>query len=184
MENIKYYGPKYITNLLATIYDKDINKIKEEVNSYNITVTLEDIKTYLNESSFNTYTLEYFIKYTNILKIKILNLLDIVDKISNENTNGIKDILNDLNIKLTSKGKISSIDIKRLITYIEYNIKKLKNIVLTANNLETYLTFNITKPNKDENNLYPSENLKISDLSQNENSSISLGNKQLKKTLF
>ena len=45
MENIKYYGPKYITNLLETIYDKDINKIIEEVKSYKITLTLKDIKT-------------------------------------------------------------------------------------------------------------------------------------------
>ena len=53
-------------------------------------------------------------------------------------------------------------------------------MVITANNLETYLTFNITKP-KNENNIYPSENLQINDLSQNEYGSILLRNKQLKR---
>lgn len=94
---------------------------------------------------FEPYTLKYFNKYIEILKNKLLTLLDIIEKIGNRNVSSIQDIMNELDIILDENGNISKEDIIRLITPTIYNFEKLNKKVEEANELSTYLTFKMSK---------------------------------------
>ena len=179
MKNIKYYGPKYLINTLESLYYKDFNSIKDEINTYKILLTKEEIQEYLikNKKKFDEEIFKYFIEYTNILKKKILLLLDIVEKIANEDTTEIKNILNELDIKITSKGRISSVDIKRLINPLTYNISKLKKLVSISNNIDTYLILYKSKNNIISGNI----NLQVKDITENENGYVPLTKNQIAK---
>ena len=94
---------------------------------------------------FDPYTLEYFNRYTTIVKNKVKKLLNIIEKISNKNITSIQDILTDLDIVLDENGNILKSDIIRLITPTIYNINELNEKISKANDFFTYRTFNISK---------------------------------------
>ncbi len=118
---------------------------------------------------FEPYTLEYFNKYTNILKNKINLLLNIIEKISNKDSYTILETLNDLDIKLDNNGNILKSDIIRLIKPTIYNINDLDEKLAYANDLSTYLTFKMSKHSLlkhdlSEGEIYPKKSLQIKDL--------------------
>lgn len=118
---------------------------------------------------FEPYTLEYFNKYSNIVRNKALLLLNVIEKIGNRDTVSIQDLITELDIQLDGSGNISKEDIIRLITPTVYNIGELNEKVSKANNLSTYLTFKMSKHSlyKDgwsEGEIYPSSSLQVKNL--------------------
>lgn len=118
---------------------------------------------------FEPYALEYFNKYSTIVRNKVLLLLNVIEKIGNRDTVSIQDLITELDIQLDENGNISKEDIIRLITPTVYNIGKLNEKVSKANDLSTYLTFKMSKHSlyKDglsEGEIYPSSSLQIKDL--------------------
>ncbi len=119
--------------------------------------------------NYQPYTLEYFKTYTDIVRRKALLLLNIIEKIGHNDTETIQDLITNLDINLDEKGNILSTDINRLVTPTVYNINTLLTKVNEANNLETYLTFKMSKnyiykEDLDEAEMYPTESIQIPDL--------------------
>ena len=95
--------------------------------------------------NYDSYTLDYFKKYTNIVRNKSTKILDIILKISNKETSDIVDLLVELDIQLDENGNISKEDIVRLVSPFVHNYNGLVEKINNANNLETYLTFKLSK---------------------------------------
>lgn len=134
--------------------EKDIEETAQEVTDQ------ISIKRY----QLDPYTLEYFKKYTSIVRNKAILLLNIIESIGNNNSQAIQNILKDLDILLDENGNILKSDIIRLITPTIYNIKLLNKKISDANNLETYLTFKISidqiyKNGLSEGEVYPSKSI-------------------------
>ena len=89
--------------------------------------------------------MEYFQSYTNILKGKILLIVDYLKKISEHNTSSIEKELKMLDITLDEFGNISLEDVERLINTLTSNLKDLCDKINRANNLETYLNFKLSR---------------------------------------
>lgn len=232
--DIEYYDSKYLITILENILGNNIVNIKNRVNDIKISVTAEQIKTFLEETfeekdpelkrkiespkpkrsgnigkwteqdiedfsqeivdrlsarryCFEPYTLEYFNKYSAIIRNKALLLLSIIEKIGNKEHTTILDLLSEFDIQLDQNGNISKEDIIRLITPTIHNINELNEMVHTANDLSTYLTFSISKHSlyKDginEVDIYPTNSIQINDLSNDYiQGNISLSNKQREK---
>lgn len=118
---------------------------------------------------FEPYTLKYFNKYSNIVRKKALQLLNIIEKIGNKNVSSAQDFIVDLDIQIDEKGNIKKEDIIRLITPTVYNIKVLNEKILKANDLSTYLTFkeskhSLLRDDISEGEIYPSSSLQIKNL--------------------
>ena len=102
----RYVSPRYLIRMLEIELGKQYSLIKEEVNNANITINEEEIIKYLDELkaskvkntdkklsaseefvnnlikkgyTYNPYTLEYFKKYTQILKHRIAIMFEIID---------------------------------------------------------------------------------------------------------
>ena len=111
---------------------------------------------------FKPYTLEYFKKYINILKKKCINLIKIIDGLTNGTIS--PELLKELDISLDENGNILMSDVLRITNPFIYNFNELKEMVNKANNLETYLDFKISLDDVYRNGfseveLYPSEKL-------------------------
>ncbi len=153
-------------------------KPKRSGNIGNGRMTDEDIKTLSQEFVdslsagryyFEPYTLEYFKRYSNIVRNKALLLLNIIEKIGNRDSLSIQDLMKELDIQLDENGNILKEDIIRLITPTVYNINELNEKVTKANDLSTYLTFKMSKHSLYRNDLsegeiYPTESLQIKNL--------------------
>lgn len=118
---------------------------------------------------FEPYTLRYFNKYTDIVRNKALQLLNIIEKIGIKQSYKIKKILKELDIQLDQNGNITKEDILRLITPTIQNISELNEKVSIANKLSTYLTFKMSKDipyryGLSESEIYPSTSIFIKDL--------------------
>ena len=118
---------------------------------------------------FEPYTLEYFKRYSNIVRKKALLLLSIIEKIGNKDYMSIQDLIIDLDINIDEEGNILKDDINRLIIPTIYNINVLTEKVTQANNLDTYLTFKMSKHSLyrddwSEKEIYPSESIQIKNL--------------------
>ncbi len=114
--------------------------------------------------NFSPFVLKYFNKYSDIMKKKVLQLLDIIEHIGDKNKK-MKDIRKKYDIVLKNK-KISKTDIERLALPAIYNIQKLEEKTAQANNLDTYLNFKISPISLGregilENEIYPNNNLDI-----------------------
>ncbi len=119
---------------------------------------------------FEPYSLEYFKRYSDIVRNKALLLLNIIEKIGNNDGTSIQDLLSEFDIQLAENGDILKEDIIRLIIPTVYNINALNEKVTKANDLSTYLTFKLSKDylyRKDlsENAIYPMKALQIKNLS-------------------
>lgn len=114
--------------------------------------------------SFDPFTLEYYQKYTEIVRNKINKLLDIVNGLATKEIKPIKKDLNKLDIKISKDGKISKEDIIRLIVPLITNIEKLEEKVDKANNLSTYISFKLSKDSLYREGLFESELYPQSDL--------------------
>lgn len=117
---------------------------------------------------FDSFTLDYFHKYSNIVRNKAKKILDIIEKIVNKDSS-IIELLVELDIKLDENGNISKEDIIRLIPPFIHNYNELFEKVNNANNLETYLTFKLSKHSLyrdgwSEGELYPTSSIQVKDL--------------------
>lgn len=124
---------------------------------------------------YDPYILEYFKKYIDILKEKSLSLFEIVNRIQNialgkindqDEINQIINLLSEYDIKILENGNIYYQDLIRLLTPLVENVLELKEKVESANNLETYLCFKISKHSlyKDgftEDDIYPKRALQV-----------------------
>ena len=131
---------------------------------------------------FDSYTLEYFRKYIDILKEKSLKLFYLVDRIQEHKLHGwhfnceqetewdeIEKQLIDYDIKLNADGNIYYQDLIRLLTPLIQNVLQLKEMLEKANNLETYLDFSVSKHSLyrdgfDESEIYPRRSLQVKDI--------------------
>lgn len=109
--------------------------------------------------SFDPFTLGYFVQYCEILQNKARNLLDIIEKIAKEDFVSIADVLADLDIAVDTKhqGRISKEDMIRLVAPTVCTISDLENKFGEANNLETYLTFKLSKEAMYKEGIMPGE---------------------------
>ena len=119
--------------------------------------------------TFEPYTLEYFIRYTSIVRNKINELISIIKNLSTKKIDVIEEELKRLDINLDENNDIHKSDIIRLIIPAMYNIKLLNDKVNEANNLETYLTFKMSrhslyKEGFMENEIYPNQEIIIKSL--------------------
>lgn len=117
---------------------------------------------------FDSYTLEYFHKYSNIVRNKAIKILSIIEKIVNKDST-VNDLLTELDIQLDENGNITKEDIIRLISPFINNYNLLVEKINTANNLETYLTFKISKHSVyrngcSEGELYPTSSIQVKNL--------------------
>lgn len=118
---------------------------------------------------FEPYTLEYFNRYTTIVRNKIELLLEIIEKIGAKDITSIQDVLSDLDVLLDENGNILKSDIIRLITPTVYNINDLNEKIAKANDLSTYLTFKMSKDSLyrngcSESEIYPPESIQVKNI--------------------
>lgn len=118
---------------------------------------------------FDSYTLNYFNKYSSIVRRKAKRILDIIEKIANKDYSTIADLIIELDIQLDANGNISKEDIIRLIPPFIHNYNSLVEKVNSANNLETYLTFKLSKHSVyrngcSEGELYPTSSIQTKSL--------------------
>ena len=123
----------------------------------------------ISRYQFEPYTLEYFNKYTTIVRNKAIQLLNIIEKIGNRQSITIKDTLLELDIQLDENGNIKREDIIRLIEPTIHNIEELVKKTNKANDPSTYLTFKMSKQSLYRNGLseeeiYPSKVILVKNL--------------------
>lgn len=145
-------------------------------------VTIEDIKKQAENFGnialyrryhLESYTLHYFKTYISILKEKCKTLFDIFDDLE-ELKKGIiskegRTRFNDLDFHFNSYGDVYIEDLERLGNPIIYNVKKLYDKTMQANNPETYETFKMSKQRLKckgafESDFYPSKEVQIKEL--------------------
>lgn len=174
-----------ITEYLEKTFEKEDPELKKRIESPKpkrsgniVEWTIEDMKASSQELVddlsagryyFEPYTLEYFKKYSNIVRNKALLLLDMIEKIGKKDCMSIQDLMKELDIQLDENGNVLKEDIIRLITPVVYNINKLNEKVTEANDLSTYLTFKMSKHSLyrdgwSEREIYPTESLQIKNL--------------------
>lgn len=135
---------------------------------------------------FEPYTLEYFNRYTDIVRNKVNTLLNIVNGLANKEVESVKEQIEELDINISSDGKVSKDDIIRLIIPIVANIKMLEEKVEKANDLSTYLTFKeskhtLLKDGWSESEIYPASSLQIqSEMNDWRDDNVKLSNNQKK----
>lgn len=155
-----YYGSKYLIIILENIIGDSFENIKDEINNSSINLIEEEIVGFL-DSNYSKDNLELkeqsikiftnIIKYTNNLKNKILLLLDVVEKISDKDTESIKELISDFDIDLDCNGNIKKEDIIRLVTFLITSINIFNREINIGNNLENFLDPNLSFQIKDLN---------------------------------
>ena len=151
------------------------NEIEDKTESF-----VDELRA--SKYSFDSYTLEYFIKYIDILKEKSLRLFYLVDKIKEHKIDGwhfdceqqvewdeIEEQLIDYDIKINEDGNIYYQDLIRLLTPLIQNVLDLKDMMEKANNLETYLYSSVSKhllyrDGFTESEIYPKRSLQVKDI--------------------
>lgn len=118
---------------------------------------------------FESYTLEYFNRYTTIVRNKALKLLNIIERIGTRQSITIQDLLVELDIQLDENGNITREDIIRLIKPTIQNVGELDEKITKANDLSTYLTFKMSKHSLyrddwSEGEVYPTKSIFVKDL--------------------
>ena len=177
---------KEISNIDSKISKKKYGWTKQDAVYYS---QLLIVKSRASKYRFEPYTLEYFKKYSEIVRKKALLLLNIIENIGNKDSDKIKDILGDIDIQLDQDGKILRSDIIRILTPMIYNFYELIDKVSDANNVETYLNLKLSlnslyKYGWSEEEIYPSEKLQIKSLDyDNISGCISLSERQREELL-
>lgn len=213
----RYVSPRYLIRMLEIELGKQYSLIKEEVNNANITINEEEIIKYLDELkaskvkntdkklsaseefvnnlikkeyTYNPYTLEYFKKYTQILKHRIAIMFEIIDLL-NSNYVGILnqvdrikliEYINSLDIDIIDPN-ISVNELTRIIVPLIYNIEKLFVLVNAANNKYTYGNFKVDKDviagkGWNEEDIYPTDAIQVKELNNYEYGLIELSESQ------
>ena len=132
----QYVESKVMNKILMDCLSKNASELKQEVEALNIDVTEEEIK----RVEGNTHYLEYFKRYTDILKTKCNVLLTLIEKITEKDTVSIEKQLKQLDVQMNDQGKILYPDVIRLLSPTMYNINHLKFMIERANNIESYMT--------------------------------------------
>lgn len=197
---IEEYLNKKLESDDPKLKDRVINKNYIGENGKEKSVQKFMDKLFILKYSFDPYTLEYLKKYIEILKQKSLMLFDLIDKIQDnrmsgwyfneEETNNWNELLEQLNkydIKINQDGFVYYEDLIRLLAPLIQNVLDLKQKVDEANNLETYLTFKVSKSDlyKDgftEEDYFPRLELQCDDeIYGNERGYIPLSDEQIEK---
>lgn len=138
-----------IKEYLDNKFERENKYLKEKLEKYNYKdsgekcIDLYNARKYI----FDEVTYKYFVNHINVLKNKIMKLLNIIDGLINNSYFESNDVLNsliDLNITIVN-GNISFTDIDRLIIPLIDNINELTDLYFLANNFETYSSFYINK---------------------------------------
>ena len=134
--------------------------------------------------TFEPYSLEYFKEYISIVKTKLLCLLDNCFFVSCGCPNF--EFLDNLDIKLDSRGFVSKEDIVRFVKPILYNLNDLNNKVMEANDLSTYLSFKMSRfslyrSDLSHDDVYPSASLQVNNLLCSEDGYVALSSDQREK---
>lgn len=186
----KYLDEQFVKNdeklkrRLENKNNRDINMSnwnKEDMNS-SVQQLMDEIAA--EKYSFNPQSLEYFNTYVNILKNKLLSLLDLISKIGRKDFTTVQDLVASLDINFDGQGNISKDDIIRLLKPTIYNFNEFNEMISKANNLSTYLNFKLfdsTKGIVSEDDLYPTEELQVMSLNYEDEGSIPLSLEQVKR---
>ncbi|MBR1376989.1 MAG: hypothetical protein IJ565_04165 [Bacilli bacterium] len=132
----------------------------------------------ISKYKYEPYTYQYFKKYIGILKEKNYIFFDLIDMLANlnigiplsdEKIKELKELLESLDITLTSDYRISKEDVVRIVDPFIYNLKTIIETTKKANSLETYLDFKINedsiyKNGMTEEMVYPSTELQIKNI--------------------
>ena len=165
---------KNITTYLEERFEFENPKVKKRLDNPNKDMNKKELVQKISDEfiavrySYDSFTLNYFKKYTEIVRKKALLLIDIIDGIGHKNIDHIKEEIKQLDIVLDKDGRILKGDIIRLLTPTISNINILKEKTSKANDLSTYLAFKasdfslIKDLNEDE--IYPDKSLQIYDL--------------------
>lgn len=135
---------------------------------------------------FEPYTLEYFNRYTEIVRDKINTLLNIVHGLANKDVDSIKELIDDLDIRMTANGDLTKDDMIRIIVPIIANINVLEEKIEKANDLSTYLTFKMSQHSLlrdgwSESEVYPMRALQTkSDMNDFKSVNVKLSDRQKK----
>ena len=170
---------KKLNNGRISMLDTTIEDIEESTQAFGDQLTAA-------RYGFDSYTLNYFNKYSNIVRNKARKILNIIEKIANRESNDISNLITELDIQLDENGNITKEDIIRLILPFIHNYNSLVEKVNTANNLETYLTFKLSKHSVyrngwSEGELYPTSSIQTKNLYyDNLKGNIPLSNNQKK----
>lgn len=157
---IDYLDKKQKEANLKREYTNQIDELKN-LNGYYKLVYLRELlsNNIIRNYVYDSYTFEYLKNYIDILKKKLLKIIFIIENIKESNLEHIKQILNDLDITVTSE-KILFLDIIRLAIPLKYNAYELRKYVELINDLNTYM---VLKKSDDMNSIgiyYPNEDLK------------------------
>lgn len=177
-----------IKEFLDKTFEEENPKLKKrienpkQIKSGNKNHKIEQTKKYIEELSrrfidtleadryaFYPYALTYFDTYSNIVRNKAKEILNIIEKIANKDCSTIDNLIVDLDIKLDEEGNITKEDICRLAIPFIYNYNLLVEKINTANNLNTYLTFKISTAIEyttgcSEDELYPTSLIQVKNL--------------------
>lgn len=192
-----------ITKYLEKTFEEENPKLKKRIESPKskkngniVEWTNEEIKISSQEFIdsliaqryyFEPDTLEYFKKYSNIVRNKALLLLNIIEKIGNRDFLSIQNLIKELDIQLDENGNILKEDIIRLIIPTVYNISELNEKVTKANDLSTYLTFKMSEHSLyidgwSEEEIYPMKSIQIKSLYHNHiKGNVSLSDNQIEE---
>ena len=150
---------------------KRVKKRKNDNSKKSFDKMIEEFADELEMStySFDSFTLDYFKNYINILKKKISKMISILDQIEDKNNKEIFPLLEDIDITIDDKRNIKNEDAERILKAILYNLSNLLKKSDEANKLETYYSFKLSKDSiyQDgfiENDLYPSEKIQEKNL--------------------
>lgn len=127
---------------------------------------------------FDPNALKYFKKYVDILKFKILKLLDLINfakmnklkQYENVGAKNINKILLHYGIKMNEDGDLYYQGFINLLKPLIYNVQKLNTVLELANNLDTYIFFYMCTNCLSERGfsgeeIYPTLELQIQDYS-------------------
>lgn len=201
-ENWPYISPSLITHILVNELKLGLsyNELKDYCKKLNITLTEDEIKTYLNNKfeendlllkqriegykkveskpknavkltqeeieqsslkfideinaskySYESYTLEYYKRYTTILKSKIILFFSLIDLIQDCETKNLtaeeiillKKSIEEYDLHINQHG-IHYEDVIRILDALIFNIEKLKEKIELGNSLNTYLEHKIS----------------------------------------
>jgi len=161
-KKIKSYLDKRFQNENSELKEK-VDKIELSNNKTSGQISAKGINELISyKYYFEPYTLEYFKKTVRIYKKKCNNIIKIINGIIDGNIP--REILQELDIKVSKNGNIIMSDILRLTEPLVYNFNRLKETVQRANKLETYYEYKLSLDSirNNESNvevIYPSEEL-------------------------
>ena len=173
-----------IKKFLAEKYEEDSYDLKLKIarlqgrkktigNDLDLLIEKLDIDE--SKYEFDPFSLKYYQMYSNVLKLRSIKLLMIIEHIIKKDLIPIKQEIESLDLDIDDDGNILKSDVLRLSIPLLCNIKLLLKMVREASNPESYLKDNFSKIRQciqgdiEINELFPQEELQLPRLSSVEN---------------